>query len=410
VTVTTPPRLPRPNDPVTHDEFEALVEALIEEARQRAQRRRRRMAAVAGFVTLVGVGILAILARSAESDDASPALAALSNAAAQPATLRLAFTSSTRDVRNRNVPHPPPPTRVASDLYVVNADGSDKRSLKHREYIGYPDFGRVAWSSDGQTIAFATDSRVLFVNADGSGQRDVTRELKLGRLPWVWSPDGRKIGVTKCGGGQRCDIYVMNADGSGLRRLTRNRQSGFPLWSPNGEKIAFLRGYPGRVWVMNADGTAQRRLAQVPGFPGDWSPDGQRLVFMSLPGRSGSEIYVVNADGSGQRQLTHNTLNEGDARWSPDGQKILFERQRPGTRGKVSDIYVMNADGSGERKLTERGHDARWSPDGTKIAFVTNRDGNQEIYVMNADGSGQVNVSQTPLQDERSHSWSPGQP
>jgi hypothetical protein len=39
VTVTAPPRPPRPNDPVRHGEFEALVEALIEEARQRAQRR-----------------------------------------------------------------------------------------------------------------------------------------------------------------------------------------------------------------------------------------------------------------------------------------------------------------------------------------------------------------------------------
>jgi Tol biopolymer transport system component len=69
----------------------------------------------------------------------------------------------------------------------------------------------------------------------------------------------------------------------------------------------------------------------------------------------------------------------------------------------------MNADGSRQRKLTERGHDARWSPDGEKISFVTNRDGNGEVYVMNADGSGQVNVSQNPLRDDRSPTWSPAQ-
>ena len=61
MTVTAPPRPPRPSDPVTHGEFEALVEALIEEARQRARRRRRRNGAVVFPVALVGVALFAAL-------------------------------------------------------------------------------------------------------------------------------------------------------------------------------------------------------------------------------------------------------------------------------------------------------------------------------------------------------------
>jgi TolB protein len=416
MTVSAPPHSssPAPEAPESKPlerEIEALVEALIEEARRETRRRHRRYWAFAAFAALVGAGVLILLDGGAASQTASTPVSARTNAPVQAPMARLAFTSTTRDLANRNVPNPPPPKPVIAELYVVNADGSDKRLLKHREYIGYPDYGSgVAWSPDGQTIAFAVYARLLFVNADGSGQRDVTRELRLGQLP-VWSPDGRRIALFKCRGGQRCDIYVMNADGTGLRRLTRNRGSGFPLWSPNGKKIAFLRGYPPGVWVMNADGSGQRRLARVPGVPSAWSPEGRRLAFVSLAGARDrmSEIYVVNEDGSGQRRLTHNAVNEWTPRWSPDGKKILFARARSGTRGKVSDIYVINADGSGQRKLTERGNDARWSPDGTKISFVTNRDGNKEIYVMNADGSEQVNVSQSALTDETSHVWSPAQ-
>jgi len=55
VSVTAPPRPPRSSDPVTHGEFDALVEALIEEARQRARRRRRKYGAAALLVAAVAL-------------------------------------------------------------------------------------------------------------------------------------------------------------------------------------------------------------------------------------------------------------------------------------------------------------------------------------------------------------------
>jgi TolB protein len=63
------------------------------------------------------------------------------------------------------------------------------------------------------------------MNVDGSEARMLAQD---GAQPY-WSPDGRKIAFAK-----QSDIYIMNADGSGQRNLTRGagRRESSPVWSP----------------------------------------------------------------------------------------------------------------------------------------------------------------------------------
>jgi Tol biopolymer transport system component len=277
--------------------------------------------------------------------------------------------------------------------------------------LGAPVKSKIAFQSfrDGQFEAYV-------MNTDGSGQQRLTAKPNV-FFP-VWSPDGRKVAFASADRqpGGTFDLYVMNADGSGLRRLTRDPASDVvPVWSPDGRKIAFIRSHApaeGRglpesdVYVINVDGTGERNLTDDGVSGGQtWSPDGRRIAFASSGG-----IDVMSADGTGRQRLVRN--RGGLPSWSPDGRKILF--LRAGGRGRggpaVIYIYVMNADGSAPRRLIRMAQVnyslPSWSPDGRTILFVRERDGNFEIYVMNADGSGQRNLTRHPGFDS-APAWSP---
>ena len=153
-------------------------------------------------------------------------------------------------------------------------------------------------------------------------------------------PDGRRIAFAKKiafpgGVGGDFEIFVMNADGSGQRRLTRKAaRDDAPAWSPDGRKIVFESrgtaageaaarpGTPSRRERRRrraADGAhgrgAARNRAPRAALPA-WSPDGRMIAYLGW--RDGNyDVFVMNADGSGLTNVTRSRANEGSFAWSP---------------------------------------------------------------------------------------------
>ena len=111
---------------------------------------------------------------------------------------------------------------------------------------------------------------------------------------------------------------------------------------------------------MNADGTGQRRISFGGGWYAApvWSPDGEWIAFTRRD-QGGRRIGIIKPDGSGEKLLTAGSGDEGPS-WAASSREILF--QRGGAQGR-NGLYRVALDGSEPRQLTtpQDGSDPDWS-------------------------------------------------
>jgi TolB protein len=195
-------------------------------------------------------------------------------------------------------------------LWIVAAAGGTPRRLT--DCRSCTDIIPV-WSPDGKLLVFqrieSTGSSDLYsVHPNGLG---LTR-IASGGEP-AWSPDGSKIAFDGDGG-----IEVADANGSNARLIFAGPSATgpwAPSWSPDGHKLVFFKtpGTPGRfraeVWTMNPDGSDKTLLYRSGccvdvWTPPIWSPDGQQIAFSA---DSAGGTFVINADGTGLHRIRPGT-------------------------------------------------------------------------------------------------------
>jgi len=215
--------------------------------------------------------------------------------------------------------------------YIMNADGSDQRKLVEGAY--------PTWSPDGSWIAFVMGrdhgADLWRIHPDGTGPTQLTQSSGWDELP-VWSPVGSRIAFLR----ERA-IYVVNDDGAGLSVIAdiKGAWPFQPQWSPDGTTLAFEVEMPATpdaeargernydIFTVSADGTGLLDLTPTTDVTENypiWSPDGTKIAFGASRMLSGEnagsfDLYAMNPDGTGIQRLTRDVgLGvEFDISWQP---------------------------------------------------------------------------------------------
>lgn len=184
----------------------------------------------------------------------------------------------------------------------------------------------------------------------------------------AWSPDGKRVAFLSEDDYGTNQIYVRVAAGGDSKVLTTQIAEVDALaWSPEGTKIAFRALVPGpdELEIINAGPdypnirTARRIRYQQDGV--GWRGD------------SFYHLFVLDLSSKEVTQITDGEGDDGPPVWSPDGQRIAFISDQNDQRDTTSktDLYVCNVDGS-SRTLWSEGmfmvESIGWSPDSIRIA------------------------------------------
>ena len=230
----------------------------------------------------------------------------------------------------------------------------------------------------------AGSSRLVFV--DHKGRVEPINSPPQAYAQPRLSPEGKRVAITIFGA--KTDIWIYDLSHDTLTRLTFEANSDYPLWTPDGRRIAYRSTKSGtqNIFWKPADGSGtEERLAtsQYNQSPTSWSSDGKTLAFYQIDPKTGRDIWILAMEGNRKaRPLLATPFEETGAVFSPDNRWLAYVSNESGRY----EVYVRPVSGSGEKwqVSTEGGMEPLWAPSGRELFY---RNGTKVMAVDVATGS-----------------------
>ncbi|HSE24481.1 MAG TPA: winged helix-turn-helix domain-containing protein [Pyrinomonadaceae bacterium] len=298
-------------------------------------------------------------------------------------------------------------TSIGVWLYVSrpgpSAAKTSMRVIPFTSFPGREDQGVL--SPDGNQIAFVwegekDDNADIYVKSV-SGERPlrITTDPALDLRP-AWSPDGQRICFLRIGNEPKLSIFVASALAAAPERLlfTVNHDPGTLSWSPDGKLIATSDASPGskntNIILFSVDTGEKRNLTTLP--PQYWSdttpafsPDNKYVAFIRQNSPITGDIYVVPTTGGEPRRVTFDNARYsfdsgiiGGLAWTSDGSELIFSS----TRGGLPSLWRVALAGGEPERLPVGGDNSYYpsvSLQGHRLSY-TRVSGGTPIYRIEA--------------------------